>query len=85
MTANRIIVRERIVAALDVLRGRRPRFDYGLLLIVPFVAAAGGVLVSLIIEDAVERRRARGIAGSSGADEAPASAPAEAESAGQNQ
>jgi len=59
MTASRTIARERIVAALDVLRGRRPRFDYGLLLVVPFLAAAGGVLVSLIIEDAVERRRAR--------------------------
>jgi hypothetical protein len=85
MPTNRTIARQRVVAALDVLRGRRPRFDYGLLLIVPFVAAAGGVLISLFIEDAVERRRVRGIARSSGADEALAGAPTEAESAGQSQ
>ena len=60
MTAGPTIARKRVGAALDVLRGRRPRFDYGLLLVLPFVAAAGGVLISLIIEDAVERRRDRG-------------------------
>jgi hypothetical protein len=85
MPTNRTIARQRVVAALDVLRGRRPRFDYGLLLIVPFVAAAGGVLISLFIEDVVERRRVRGIARSSEADEALAGAPTEAESAGQSQ
>ncbi|MEU8614499.1 hypothetical protein AB0C29_41580 [Actinoplanes sp. NPDC048791] len=60
MTANHTIARERLVTALDVLRGRPMRVDYGLLLVLPFVAAAGGVLISLLIEDAVERRRARG-------------------------
>jgi hypothetical protein len=60
MTTSHTIAQKRIVAALDVLRGRRPRFDYGLLLVMPFIAAAGGVLLSLAIEDAVERRRARG-------------------------
>jgi hypothetical protein len=60
MTASHTIAQRRIVAALDVLRGRRPRFDYGLLLVMPFIAAAGGVLLSLAIEDAVGRRRARG-------------------------
>ena len=60
MTANHTIARERLVTALDVLRGRPPRVDYGLLLVLPFVAAAGGVLISLLIEDAVDRRRARG-------------------------
>ena len=63
MTANHTIARERLVTALDVLRGRPLRVDYGLLLVLPFVAAAGGVLISLLIEDAVERRRARGNGG----------------------
>jgi hypothetical protein len=61
MTANHTIVRERLGTALDVLRGRRPRVDYGLLLVMPFVAAAGGVLISLLIEDALDRRRDRGV------------------------
>jgi hypothetical protein len=60
MTANHSIARERIGTAVAVLRGRPPRVDYGLLLVLPFVAAAGGVLVSLLIEDAVQRRRDRG-------------------------
>jgi hypothetical protein len=61
MTTNQTIARERIVDAFDVLRGRpRPRrVDYGLLLLLPFVAAAGGVLISLVIENAVGRRRPR--------------------------
>ncbi|WP_199514225.1 hypothetical protein [Nucisporomicrobium flavum] len=49
---------KRIADARAVLRGRPPRFDYGLLVVMPFIAAAGGVLISLAIEDAVERRRA---------------------------
>jgi hypothetical protein len=60
MTANRTIARERLGTALDVLCGRPLRVDYGLLLVLPFVAAAGGVLISLLIEDALERRRDRG-------------------------
>jgi hypothetical protein len=60
MTAHRNTARRRFAAALDVLRGRRPRFDYGVLLVMPFIAAAGGVLISLVIENAVERRRAHG-------------------------
>jgi hypothetical protein len=63
MTAGRTIARRRFADALDVLRGRPPRFDYGLLLVLPFVAAAGGVLISLAIEDAIERRRAHGDSG----------------------
>jgi hypothetical protein len=59
MTASRTIARRRFAAAFDVLRGRRPTFDYGLLLVMPFVAAAGGVLISSVIENGVERRRAR--------------------------
>jgi hypothetical protein len=59
MTTNQTIARERIVDAFDVLRGRPPRVNYGLLLVLPFVAAAGGVLISLVIENAVGRRRSR--------------------------
>lgn len=46
-------------AALDVLRGRPPAIDYGLLLVIPFVAAMGGSLVSSIADAVVERRRSR--------------------------
>jgi hypothetical protein len=60
MTTGHTITRRRFADALAVLRGRPPRFDYGLLLVLPFVAAAGGVLISLFIENAVERRRANG-------------------------
>ncbi|GIE47147.1 hypothetical protein Ani05nite_06810 [Amorphoplanes nipponensis] len=60
MTARMTTPRERIGGAVAVLRGRRPPVDYGLLLVMPFLAAAGGVLVSMLIEDAVERRRDRG-------------------------
>jgi hypothetical protein len=57
MTSRHPTALRRSVAALDVLRGRRPRFDWGILIVMPFVAAAGGVLISLAIENAVERRR----------------------------
>jgi hypothetical protein len=60
MTGSRHSTRRRVVVAVDVLRGREPRFDYGLLLVMPFVAAVGGVLISLVIESAVERRRTPG-------------------------
>jgi hypothetical protein len=58
MPAGRDTVPRRFVIAFDVLRGRRPRFDYGLLLVTPFVAAAGGALISAVVETAIERRRA---------------------------
>ncbi|MCA2211476.1 hypothetical protein [Jidongwangia harbinensis] len=80
MRDNRKIAQQRLVTALDVLRGRRPKFDYGLLLVMPFLAAAGGVLISLAIDNAVERRRANGAAvpDSSGTDGASAKVRAEA-------
>ena len=58
MTVHRRTARRRLVAAVDVLRGRRPGFDYGILLVMPFVAAAGGALLALAVDEAVERRRA---------------------------
>jgi hypothetical protein len=57
MRTTRHTTRRRLVAAQQVLRGRRPRFDYGLLLVMPLLAAAGGVLLSMAIENAVDRRR----------------------------
>ncbi|PRY30849.1 hypothetical protein [Pseudosporangium ferrugineum] len=57
MSTNRSTARRRLVAASEVLRGRPPRFDYGLLIVMPFLAAAGGVLISLALENALEKRR----------------------------
>jgi hypothetical protein len=50
----------RSVAAYDLLRGRPPKPDYGLLVVLPFLAAAGGVLVGLGLESMVDRRRGGG-------------------------
>lgn len=58
MKASRRAIAQRSVAALNTLRGRPPRTDYGLLLVVPFLAAAGGALVALAVDSAVDRRRA---------------------------
>ena len=59
MTAGRPAPLRRLVAALEVLRAGPPAPDYGLLLVTPFLAAAGGLLVSLAVDIVVERRRAR--------------------------
>ncbi|MEV4701743.1 hypothetical protein [Actinoplanes sp. NPDC049316] len=59
MRTRPTVARRRLAAALTVLRGRRPKFDYGPLVVMPFLAAAGGVLISFLIEDAVERHRAK--------------------------
>ena len=56
---NRTVLR-RAVAAYDTLRGRPARPDYGLLLVLPLLAAAGGALISLGFESIVERRRDAG-------------------------
>jgi hypothetical protein len=50
--------RRRASAAYDTLRGRAPKPDYGILVIFPLLAAIGGVLLSLAVESAIERRRA---------------------------
>lgn len=51
--------RRRFSTALSVLRGRPPRVDYGILLVMPFLAAAGGSLVGLAVDAAVQRRRTK--------------------------
>jgi hypothetical protein len=48
----------RVVTAYGVLRGRVPRPDYGLLLVMPLFAAAGGALIGLGVDIAVTRRTA---------------------------
>lgn len=48
--------RQRAVAAYGVLRGRPPRPDYGVLVVLPLVAAAGGALIGFGVESAVGRR-----------------------------
>ncbi|MEU4421443.1 hypothetical protein AB0F81_12520 [Actinoplanes sp. NPDC024001] len=56
--------RQRAVAAYGVLRGRPARPDYGVLVVLPLVAAAGGALIGLGVESAVGRRtgeRARSV------------------------
>jgi len=58
MKASRHSIAERSVAALNTLRGRPPRTDYGLLIVFPFLASAVGALVALALDSAVDRRRA---------------------------
>lgn len=49
--------RRRAAAAYAVLRGRPVRPDYGILVVLPLVAAAGGALIGLGVESAVSNRR----------------------------
>jgi hypothetical protein len=55
-TRNRIMV-QRAAAAYGMLRGRPPKPDYGILVILPLLAAFGGALISMGIESFVDRRR----------------------------
>ncbi|MDI6105232.1 hypothetical protein QLQ12_42280 [Actinoplanes sp. NEAU-A12] len=55
--SRRSNARQRAVAAYGVLRGRPPRPDYGILVVLPLVAAAGGALIGLGVETAVSNRR----------------------------
>ena len=55
---TRIAVR-RSADAYRTLRGRPPKPDYGILVIFPFLAAAGGCLIALAVEVMIERRKAR--------------------------
>jgi hypothetical protein len=48
-----------LIATDDTLSGRPPKPDYGILIIFPFLAAAGGSLVALAVEMVVENRRSR--------------------------
>lgn len=60
MTSNRTrIAVRRVAAAYDVLRGRPPKPDYGILVVLPFLAAAGGSLFALAAETLIEGRRSR--------------------------
>jgi hypothetical protein len=64
---------QRFTGAWGVLRGRPPKPDFGLLLVLPFLASAGGALAGLALESFLGRHRRRP------AESAPAeSAPAEA-------
>jgi len=58
MSGRRNTPGRRTVAAYDVLRGRPPRPAYGLLIVLPMVAAAGGFLIGLGMDAAVNRRHA---------------------------
>jgi hypothetical protein len=62
---KRTIARLRAAAAYEALRGRPPKPDYGLLLVMPFVAAAGGALIAWRVEEATSRWRARQVTATS--------------------
>lgn len=53
------VVARRIGDAYRTLRGRPPKPDYGVLVVMPFLAAAGGSLVAYGAETLLEIRRAR--------------------------
>ena len=46
---------QRAADAYATLRGRPPKPDYGLLVIMPFLAAAAGSLIGLVVESALGR------------------------------
>jgi hypothetical protein len=58
MKASRHPITARPAAALKTLRGRPAKPDYGVLIVFPFLAAAGGMLLGLAIDSMVVRRRA---------------------------
>jgi hypothetical protein len=55
--SRREIARRRASDAYLVLRGQPTRPDYGILIVLPLVAAAGGALIALGVETLVSRRR----------------------------
>jgi hypothetical protein len=65
----------RTVAAYDVLRGRPAKADYGLLIVLPLLASAGGFLIGLGVDLAVNRRAARRDSAGSGQVAGPAPVP----------
>jgi len=58
MSRNRKTLRRRTAAAYDVMRGRPSRPDYGVLIVLPMLASAGGVLIGMRVDTAVNRRAA---------------------------
>jgi hypothetical protein len=58
MSGKRNTLRRRTITAYDVLRGRPPKPDYGILIVLPLAASAGGALIGLSVDMAVNRRAA---------------------------
>ena len=56
--SRREIARRRASDAYLVLRGRPTRPEYGVLVVLPLVAAAGGALIALGLEALISRRKA---------------------------
>nr|WP_221382226.1 hypothetical protein [Actinoplanes polyasparticus] len=59
MSRKRSTAWRRATAAYDVLRGRPPKPDYSLLIVLPMAASAGGALIGLGVDMAMTRRAAR--------------------------
>ncbi|GAA4600516.1 hypothetical protein BJY16_003567 [Actinoplanes octamycinicus] len=55
---RREIAKQRAGDAYLVLRGRPARPSYGVLVVLPLIAAAGGAMIALGLESLVTRRRA---------------------------
>jgi hypothetical protein len=49
----------RVAAAYGILLGRPPKPDFGILVVLPLIAAAGGSLIGFGLDQAVTRRKAR--------------------------
>ncbi|WP_133877568.1 hypothetical protein [Paractinoplanes brasiliensis] len=52
-------VRRRTADAYDVLRGRPPKPDYGILIVFPLIAASAGALIGIGVDQAVVRLTSR--------------------------
>ena len=59
MLRRRQTTGQRVMAAYDTLSGRRSKPDYGILIIFPFLAAAGGSLAALAVDMVVDGRKSR--------------------------
>lgn len=59
MSRKRNTTWRRTTDAYDVLRGRPPKPDYGLLIVLPLMASAAGALIGLGVDIALTRRAAR--------------------------
>jgi hypothetical protein len=58
MRRSKVHTGRRASTASGGLRGRQPKPDYGILLVLPFLAAAGGALIGLGVESMADRHRA---------------------------
>jgi hypothetical protein len=59
MSRRTRIAAQRVADAYRTLRGEPPKPDYGILVVFPFLAAAGGSLFALAVEMTVDRHRMR--------------------------